>query len=191
LFKEFFCYTPTFKIWLALNHKPVVRGTDCGIWRRLLLVPFDISFLGREDPHLLDALKAEAQGILNWGIQGCLEWQLGGLEPPEKVRAGTDEYRQESNLIGQFLAEWLERVEGASIPSTLLYQAYRAWCQQNGYRPWGHIRFARRLTDLAVERGRNRHGSIYLGIRLGPQAQTAEGEGESHPSDKEGGGPLW
>jgi putative DNA primase/helicase len=191
LFQEFFTYTPTFKIWLALNHKPVVRGSDDGIWRRLLLVPFEVSFRGREDPHLLDTLRAEAQGILSWGVQGCLEWQVGGLEPPEKVKSGTDEYRQESNLVGQFLGDWLEIAEGASIPSTRLYRAYQAWCLQNGVRPWSHVRFARRLTELGIKRDRNRHGSIYIGLRLLPNAQTTEEDGEIAHGDKDGEQPLW
>lgn len=86
LYQEAFTFKPQFKPWMYGNHKPEIRGTDDAIWSRVRLIPFDVSFKGREDLDLADKLEAELPGILNWAIQGCLDWQRSGLQPPPKYR---------------------------------------------------------------------------------------------------------
>lgn len=87
LFKEFFEFKPEFKIIVAGNHKPVIRGTDYGIWRRIHMVAFPVVIPAAErDPALPMKLKEELAGILIWAIKGCLEWQKVGLLPPASVR---------------------------------------------------------------------------------------------------------
>jgi len=106
LHKEFFEYTPNFKIWIAVNHKPIIRGTDAAIWRRIRLIPFEVKFPpGVRDGHLGEKLQLELSGVLNWAIKGCLEWRKRGLEPPNKVREATEAYREESDMVGRFLEE--------------------------------------------------------------------------------------
>src|ERR1035438_4193529 len=77
LYENSYEFDPTWKIWLATNYKPVVRGTDPAIWSRIRLLPFDVSFEGREDKTLKTALLAELPGIVNWAVEGCLRWQIG------------------------------------------------------------------------------------------------------------------
>ncbi len=99
LHQEFFEFVPAFKLWIAGNHKPVIRGTDLGIWRRIRLVPFTVTIPADEiDPYLPNKLRAELPGILAWAVQGCLLWQKGGLRPPAKVEQATAAYRSESDL---------------------------------------------------------------------------------------------
>ena len=94
LHAEFFEYTPSFKLILSSNHKPSIRGTDEGIWRRIRLVPFAVTIPEDEkDPHLKKKLFAEAPGILNWALEGCREWQRNGLGMPAAIQNATGEYR--------------------------------------------------------------------------------------------------
>ena len=104
--KEFFEFNPTFKLWMYGNHKPTIRGTDEGIWRRVRLIPFTVTIPeGQRDPQLVDKLKAELPGILAWAVQGCLEWQREGLGMPEAVKAATANYRAEQDMLAAFLDE--------------------------------------------------------------------------------------
>ena len=81
-----FSFKSTAKLWLAGNHKPAIRGTDDGIWRRVRLIPFERQFGPEErDENLRSKLLAELPGIINWIVQGCLRWQRERLTPPEIV----------------------------------------------------------------------------------------------------------
>lgn len=96
----------THKLWLASNHKPVIRGTDHAIWRRMRLVPFHVTIRDEDkDADLLDRLKRELPGILRTSVDACLGWLEDGLRPPESVRLATAVYREESDVLGAFLAD--------------------------------------------------------------------------------------
>src|SRR5215472_622486 len=93
--------SPTHKLWLAFNHKPVISDESPAMWRRIRLIPFVEHFEGaRKDPALPEKLKAEGPGILNWAIQGCLKWQQEGLEAPQAVAEATEAYAVESDSLG-------------------------------------------------------------------------------------------
>ena len=97
-------FDPTFTLALVTNHRPAVQGTDAGIWRRLLLIPFTVTIPpADQDPDLAMKLAAEADGILSWAIAGCLEWQDRGLDPPVAVTAATDDYRTEQDHVASFI----------------------------------------------------------------------------------------
>jgi putative DNA primase/helicase len=77
---------PQFKIWIGTNHRPGIRGTDEGIWRRIRLIPFTVYIPdGKVDEKLVGKLKSESSGILNWMLAGLEEYKLGGLMEPEAV----------------------------------------------------------------------------------------------------------
>lgn len=105
LYGEFFEFLPTHKILLATNHKPVIRGSDFAIWRRIKMLPFEVTIPPNEqDKTLEQKLRDELPGILNWALDGCLSWQDGGLLEPDEILAATNAYRGEMNL----LATWIE-----------------------------------------------------------------------------------
>jgi len=84
---EWFEFTPQCKVWLATNHRPVIRGTDDAIWRRLRLVPFVVTIPEEErDKTLPDRLRDELPGVLAWAVQGCLEWRPKGSACPTRSR---------------------------------------------------------------------------------------------------------
>ena len=100
LHKNFFTFQPVAKFWLATNTKPVVKDDSDGFWRRVHLIPFTQTFIGRADLTLKDRLRAEAPGSA-WLVRGALAWQREGLNPPA-VRAATDSYRRENEPLQPF-----------------------------------------------------------------------------------------
>jgi putative DNA primase/helicase len=124
--REFLDFTPQFKLWLRGNHKPTIRGTDDGIWRRIHLVPFNVKIPPeRQGKHLVSKLRLELPGILAWAVEGALEWQGVGLKPPDKVLAATKEYRSEMDVLGLFLADCCEVGAQLSTTRKLLYTTYQ------------------------------------------------------------------
>jgi len=135
LYAEFFTFTPTFKIFLAANHKPLVRGTDLAIWRRIHLVPFTQTIeLAAVDPHLKDRLIAEGSGILNWALAGYRDYRASGLRPSPAVVSATKDYQGEMDPLAEFLAEecWVD--PGATSRASEVYATYQRWAQANGVR---------------------------------------------------------
>lgn len=145
-------FIPSHKLVLATNHKPEVRGTDDGIWRRIPLVPFEQKFLPddpRRDPDLKDKLKAEAPGILQWMARGCLRWLADGKKflMPETVKAATRDYRNEQDKIGLFICEVCEVGEAFEVHTGKLMDAYAAWCFTNKVTQLNGQKFGRALTE--------------------------------------------
>lgn len=129
LYREFFTFEPTFKLWLATNVKPTIGGDDPALWRRIHLIPFTQSFLGRENRGLKDALRAEGAGILRWLVEGCSAWQAKGLQPPDTVKAATDAWRRESGSLPRFLDARCVTGNDKRVRAGELYRAYEQWCR--------------------------------------------------------------
>lgn len=148
LYHESFSFVPQFKLLIRGNHKPQIRGTDEGIWRRVLLLPFTVRIPDEEiDPNLGEKLRAELPGVLAWAVAGALEWQRLGLAPPPGVTQAVKEYREEMDILGDFIDEACVRAPTARVQSTALYKAYRAWCESNGERAVGRHRFGEALAE--------------------------------------------
>jgi putative DNA primase/helicase len=169
LYGEFFEYKPQFKIWLATNHRPVIRGADAAIWRRIRLIPFARSFDRTiADRTLLDKLEAELPGILAWAVEGCLSWLKHGLGIAQTVEAATQEYKQESDQFGRFLGERCARERRLRTPAKNLYEAYAKWCVGSGEKPASNSIFAAALIERGITKKRARKGVIYEGLGLLP-----------------------
>jgi len=169
LYTEFFTYVPTYKIWLSMNALPAVAGVDDGIWRRLRLIPFRVSFKGREDRTLEATLRAEVPGILAWAVDGCLQWQaMGDLGAPSAVLDATEAYRTESDVIGRFLEDRTHEDADPrhGVRASDLYSAYSRWCLVMGEKAETATTFGRRLVDLGFEKKRAGAGMFYYGLAL-------------------------
>lgn len=173
LYQEAFTFKPQFKPWMYGNHKPEIRGTDDAMWSRVRMVPFEVSFKGREDLELPAKLEAELSGILNWAIKGCLDWQRQGLQPPAKVEAATQAYRDEMDVFGPFLAECCVIHKHAEVGATILYEAYKTWCLDNGMTPFSQTKFGRYLTIKGFRDDGNITGRGKKRIGIGLFAQQA------------------
>lgn len=165
--EDFFQFAPSHKLFLISNHKPVIRGTDYAIWRRIRLIPFDVTIPDNErDPQLGAKLRAEAAGILAWAVRGCLEWQRGGLAAPQEVLAATEEYRQESDVIGAFLADCTVMVNAGRTKAASLYAHYQKWAEAAGMQPMNLMRFGNALTERGITKETTRAGVHYVGVGL-------------------------
>jgi putative DNA primase/helicase len=133
LFCEAFNFQPTHKLWFYGNHKPAIHGTDEGIWRRLKLIPFTVEIpKEKRELNIVERLWTEAAGILNWAIEGCLEWQKNGLQAPESVTNATKTYRDDEDLIGQFIDGECQMSGEVMVGS--LSSAYEDWAKAQGYK---------------------------------------------------------
>lgn len=167
LFHEFFEFIPEFKLFVGTNHKPVIKGTDLAIWRRIRLIPFTISIPEeRQDKDLLDKLKEELPGILNWAVEGCRLWQEDGLGTPVEVREATTEYRNESDVLSQFLDERTVQEEGALTMASELYRDYKWWTEDNNEKTITGRAFGRALIERGFDKVRRNTGNHYLNIGL-------------------------
>lgn len=168
LYAEAFEFRPAFKLWLAANHRPVIRGTDDAIWRRIRLIPFTVQIPeGERDPFLVRQLTAELSGILAWAVEGCQRWLENGLRPPAGVIQATTEYRQESDALGAFLEENCVIGVGEFVKASELYQAYVKWAEAQGHGRMSSTAFGRRLTDRGFPAEKRGSGSARVIYRVG------------------------
>jgi putative DNA primase/helicase len=176
LFREHFSFKPQFKIWLATNYKPDIRGTDYAIWRRVVPIPFTQEFRKddpRTDSHLREKLAAELEGILAWAVRGCLAWQKYGLGTASAIESATREYRQESDQVGRFIKGRCVREAGRQTGGKKFYDDYVHWCAQHGEKPLANNIFAQELKKRGISKKQTRSGVFYEGIGLLPETSVA------------------
>ena len=168
LYGNFFEFFPQFKLFLATNHKPNIRGNDYAIWRRIGLIPFEVTIPKEEqDASLLDKLKGELPGILNWAIEGCRMWMEDGLQVPEVVEKYTQDYREEMDTIQRFLDDCIRSDdENEKTKAQVLYDAYRQWCEDNGERARTQTQFGTQLSEKGYRKKRSANGYFYKSIHL-------------------------
>jgi putative DNA primase/helicase len=148
--QDFFEFRPQFKLAIIGNHKPSLRGVDEAMRRRLHLIPFTVTIPPEErDPDLPDKLREEWPAILRWMIDGCLQWQRTGLQPPDAVRAATDEYLEAEDALNLWMEECVELVPDAWESSGTLFASWRAWAEKAGE----FVGTAKRLTQTLADRG--------------------------------------
>ena len=149
--QDYFDYEPTFKLFIAGNHKPRLNNVDEAMRRRMLLVPFLVQIPVEErDPDLAEKLKAEWPAILRWMIDGCLEWQRTGLAPPKIVTEATEEYFADQDTTKQWLEDCTE--DGGPYAFTAigqLFASWKTWCDERNLRPGT----GNALSDALVDRG--------------------------------------
>lgn len=174
--ENFWEFAPTHKVWLAVNHRPEVRGGDMGIWRRLQSIPFEVQFSeGTADKDLPLKLLAELPGILNWAVMGCIMWRENGMETPEKVMTATKDYRDEQDVIGQFIKECciVNRSDvKVRITSAKLYAVYQKWTEDSGEKTLSKTAFGRKLNSLNFETDRDSVARMWKFIDLKPQPSS-------------------
>jgi len=174
--KDNISFPPTWKLQMFTNHRPKIMGTDFGIWRRVHLWPYLEKFTdpadpadpqpGEKDKDILDKMRHEQPGILAKWVEGCLEWQRTGLKPPTCVVEATKEYREESDVIGQFLNECCEVHAGAEAAAGSLYKVYRMHAGENGLRPLSNVNFSKRLLQRTGIDRTDGAMRTYTGLRI-------------------------
>ena len=171
--EDFWQFRPEFKLWLATNHKPQIRGTDHAVWRRIRLIPFAVTFHApgtgktpQQDPTLPARLRQELAGILRWAVEGCLAWRREGLGEPDAVRDATERYRIEMDVLATFLEECCVFDERADAGASELYRAYTTWCDDSGEHAESQTSFGTRLRERGLVRHKPHRGTVWQGIGL-------------------------
>lgn len=174
LYGEFFTFTPTAKFFLAVNHLPRVSDDSPGMWRRIRVIPFRQNFAGSPEKNLTDILMEEAEGILRWAVKGAKKWYESGLGLPRTVEESSERYKQESDVVGEFLDQRCAVGSGLSAAAADLWQEYRDWCEANGDRPLSRTVFTQRLQ--AREFRKTRVGKDRTWTWLGVALQRQRGD---------------
>lgn len=170
LYEEFRTFEPRFTVWVRTNHRPIVKGDDDGIWRRLVVLPFRQKFEGaRRDPHLEAKLWAERDGILRWMIEGARQYlTAGNLALSPAILAEQRQYRSESDLLGEFLADCTVADPAARVPDRELFIRWDGWCDGNGQRAGTKATFTQRLRERGFPILRSNGHRYYSGLRPAP-----------------------
>ncbi|MGS3153318.1 phage/plasmid primase, P4 family, partial [Aeromonas sanarellii] len=162
-------FRPSFSLVMVGNHKPEIRDTSNGMWRRMLMLPFNASFTKAQlDPMLMEKLRAEMPGILNWAIQGCQMWQEQRLKAsiPARLKQDVETYRAESDMVGCFLEECTQARAGAKVPMSEVYAAYGRWAQQNGEWVMKQLALKKKLAEKGLVTTRYNNKVTVIGLTL-------------------------
>jgi putative DNA primase/helicase len=182
LYSPEFEYRPTYKVWMATNHRPVISEDDEGIWRRIRLIPFNVQISVEQRVKDMDErLRAEWPGILAWAVEGCMAWQRHGLGTSEQIDIATATYREDSNNVGQFVDEMCFLEPAAQERSGILYRGYQGWCQGQGQRPVSSNVFKERMEALGPSCRRSSNGVVWTGIRMNLSPELMSSTSRSNP----------
>ncbi|MFG2072925.1 DNA primase family protein [Nonomuraea maritima] len=160
-------FDPSHTLIMLTNHLPAVSGDDPAVWRRILVVPFDVVIPEAErDGNLPERLKEAAPAVLSWVYQGWLAYREQGLNPPEVVRARTEEYKLSSDVLGRFLDDRVMVNPNGTVKARDLFTAWSTWCTASGEQPGTEVEFAKSLAARGYEKKRSSAGQVYRGLML-------------------------
>ena len=165
-------FTANHKLWMLTNHRPIIKGNDEGIWRRIVYVPFNVVVpKERRDNYLLDKLKAEASGILNKLLAGCRAWQEQGLRPPVKAQEQVEDYKQEMDQLHEFFEDYCILGSDLLCLKQDLFEAYAEWCSSRRQSTPSYSYFQRLMKERGfgtkeVARVDGRPARIWRGVSL-------------------------
>lgn len=166
LYGEYFEFNPKFKIWVTTNHKPIIRGTDDGIWRRMILIPFDVQIPKEKvDKDLKYKLMREAPGILDWAVEGSRLWQREGLEPPHKIARASNDYRTDMDVLEHFIEDTCTRDKNGMAPAGQLYDKYKQWADDSGEYKMNKNTFGKKMKEKFTKKKTNGR-FYYQGISI-------------------------
>lgn len=143
-------FEPMLTPWVAMNNKPIIHGDGHAIWRRIILIPFERTFEDTDlDPRLSAKLKAELPGILNWCVEGCLEYLENGLQIPDQVKAATAAYRNEMDLLIDWLDDTFDMGKGKDdyVLYPELWTSYSIYCDMEQIKPVGKRTFYTKICN--------------------------------------------
>jgi putative DNA primase/helicase len=171
LYREEFQFDAQFKLIMFTNHRPIIKGTDVAIWERIRLIPFEV-FIPKEqrDETLRAKLDAELPGVLRWCVEGAVRWYSEGFgKLPQAVIAACKAYREEMDVLGDFLADCCDLESQGTVATSELYGAYMKWCDEQKFTENDRLKqkaFGQSLAERGLESKRNNKQRFWCGIRL-------------------------
>ncbi len=171
LFGENFTFKPQGKIWLAANTKPAITERNYAAWRRVHLIPFNVTIPPeKRDQNLENKLIAELPGILNWALEGLKDYLKVGLKTPEAVAKATAEYRKENDSLESFIAECCETGKLKVCKNSELYPNYVNFCNMSGLTPLSQTKFSPEMNSKpGISSKKSKFGVEWKGIDLRPE----------------------
>lgn len=168
LYSESFEFLPTHHIFLRGNHQPGAMDSGDAFWRRMVLIPFKRQFTGTERVPDLERriLDQERDGVLKWMVDGCLEWQRVGLRIPDSIRQAVDEYRSDTDMLGQWLEECCRRERSGEVATASLFSSYAAFLQQAGMRAPSKAVFGRQMATRGFTPHKRNGQRLLRGVAL-------------------------
>ena len=182
LYQEEFEVVPTVKLTMAGNHKPKITGTDPGIWRRVQLVPFE-TVVQNVDKALPEKLAAEKSGILNWMLAGLAAYYREGLDTPPQVKAATNAYQADSDVLGQFLDERYVKDDTGQTGGGDFYQSYSSWSFSNGHKALSNSSLVTKMKERGYGQGKGRERRTWMGLRIRTASDDAADESMGATAD--------
>ncbi len=162
-----FEFEVTFVIFLAGNTKPPIKETDHGTWRRFQMIPFTVTIpKERRDKRLVEKLREELPGILNWALAGYRDWAENGLGEAAAVEAAVAAYREEEDFLAAFFDERCVAAPDGETRAAELYAVFREWCEEYGERPWKRKTFTSAMRERGYYQERKKKGMYWQGIGL-------------------------
>lgn len=166
LYGEEFEFQPEFKLWVSTNHKPIIRGTDIGVWRRIHLIPFNVQIPeSKVDRQLKYKLEGELTGIFRWAVDGCLLYRKEGLRMPKIMQDSVKEYHREMDVLSAFIEDCCTEGKGLSVQSSQLYAAYLKWAEQGKEYTMSATKFSMEIAKR-YEKVKLRSGIHFNGLAL-------------------------
>lgn len=164
---DFFDFEPQLTLFIAGNNMPSFRGVDEAIRARVVLVPFTVTIPPeRRDKHLADKLKDEAPQILQWAIEGALQWQARGLDVPASVAAASADYFDDEDTLGQFLQDETATMPGHFVSAQELHQRFVQWCEGQGLSAWTQLTLVKEMASRGFERAKSNGRRGLKGLKL-------------------------
>lgn len=167
LYKGFRTFDPRFTVWVRTNHRPIIKGDDDGIWRRIVVLPFRQKFEGeRRDPDLEAKLWAERDGILRWMVEGAGKYLASGkLALSPTILAEQRQYRRDSDLLGEFLTDCTVVDPNGRVLDKDLFGRWGDWCDANGHKAGSKATFTQRLAERGFAISRSNGSRYYSSLR--------------------------
>jgi putative DNA primase/helicase len=168
MYENFWSFRATHTFWLSTNHRPKIRGSDEGIWRRIKLIPFTVDLRKRTEikkDFARSLVAKEGPGILNWLIKGYQQWRQFGLDEPNSVKEATTTYRQDEDVVTRFITEHCVVAGKCSVVASDLFRAFESQGGRLSQTVFG-MRVAERFPKVRAHSGPHRNKLISEGLGL-------------------------
>jgi putative DNA primase/helicase len=168
-------FDPSHTLIMLTNHLPAVTGDDPAVWRRVLVVPFDVVIPEEErDGELPGRLQAASSEVLAWAYAGWLDYEKRGLDAPEVVKVRTQEYQAKNDVVARFFEERVILSPMAKVKARDLYLEWQRWCHSNGEASCSEVEFADSLKKRGYPKKRGSAGQMYQGLMLAAEDEDDE-----------------
>lgn len=161
-------FDPSHTFFMLTNDLPKVDADATAVWARMRIVPFDVSFIGREDHGLEQRLELNHAAVLMWAVYGLADYQdRNGLDAPSAVMAKTESYRADNDDVQQFIRDCCVVTPNARVTRSELHHSFMEWARENSAEQLAPRTFTQRIALTAgTSEGKSGGQRIWKGLGL-------------------------